>query len=116
MHHWMPGLLQPLNPVIVCLNTKSAELRGDSTHKVVTMAIKKTKWPIPPMISSGGRTLLPKMLQKSGRAMTAHASKVPCQRWGIYVASFRMMRPWITVPSKKATCAQVAIQAKTCVD
>ena len=87
MHHWMPGLLQPLNPVVVCLDTKSAELCGDSTHKVVTMGMKKTKWPIPPMIPCGGRILLATMLQKSGRAMTAHVSQFPCQRWGMYVAS-----------------------------
>lgn len=110
----MPGLLQPLRPVVVCVNTKSAELRGDKTHKVAMKATKKTKWPMPPMISSGGSIRRAKILQKTGRAMTAQASKVPCQRCGMYVASFRTMRPCMTVPSKKATWAQVAIQAKTC--
>jgi hypothetical protein len=82
MHHWIPGLFHPLNPVTVLVKTNSDVLCGDITLRVITITMKKTKCPIPPMTSSDGRIFLAKMLQKRGSRMTAHARRVPCQRSG----------------------------------
>jgi hypothetical protein len=68
---------------------------------------------MPPIISSGGRTFLAKMLKNNGRMRTAHARRVPCQRSGIYVGLSNIIKPWIIVPSRNATCAHVVIQANT---
>jgi hypothetical protein len=113
MHHWMPGLFHPLSPVMLSVKTNFDVLCGDSVLSVATITIKKTKWLIPPIISSGGRTFLANILKNTGSTRTAHARRVPCQRCGIYVGLSNIIKPWIIVPSKNATCAHVVIQAKT---
>lgn len=42
MHHWMPGLLHPLIPVIVSVKTNEAVLGGARAASVMTMTKKKT--------------------------------------------------------------------------
>ena len=73
----MPGLCQPLRPVMVVPKTKLAELLGDMTTKTTMKTTKRAMWRMPPMTSNGARIFREKMLQKSGRARMAHANKVP---------------------------------------
>jgi hypothetical protein len=62
---------------MVVAKTKSAELRGEKTTKTTIKTTKRAMWSMPPMTSKGARTLLAKMLQKTGRARIAHANRVP---------------------------------------
>jgi hypothetical protein len=112
-HHDIPGSVHPLNPVTDLVKTKDAELRGDRTTRITTTTIMKIRCEIPPIISSGARIFLAYILHNNGTARQAQTNNVPCHRWGMYSSLLRVMRPWMTVPIKKAGWVQVAIHAKT---
>ena len=90
---------------MVSVKTKLAVLRGANIANVKVMATKNRMFAIPPMISRGSSTFVAKMLQKTGTAKTAQASKVPCHWCGTYEGLLKMIRPCIWVPIRNAGCA-----------
>ena len=52
-----PSFCQPLKSLINEVKTKEGELRGAKQIKVIIIVGKKTKWQIPPKISTGAKSL-----------------------------------------------------------
>ncbi len=87
---------------MVVVKTKLAELRGAMIAKTKMMTMKNKTLHTAPIISSGSRIFVVKMLQNTGMAKMAHPSKVPCHWCGTYDALLKIIRPSICVPSRKA--------------
>ena len=93
MHHWTPGLVQPLAPVMVVSKTKLAGVLGAMIARIRTMVMYRHTLISPSKICRGSSSLVVKRLVTTGVASTAQPRSVPCHWCGTYFGTMTSRRP-----------------------
>lgn len=103
-----PVVGQP--PLFVKVKRTSYALpRGAKTHRGMIIAKRPVMWMMRTIPSINGNFVANDVLKIMEKLMAAMAKSVPCQDLYSYCSLFKMIRPWISVPTMNATLAR-----KTC--